>query len=80
MTIYNHLQKLLGVDIEYYQNIIGKFIIYEKSGIVKEYELDTNILIFEGEYSKGKRNGFGKQFYDNDNLRFEGKYINGKRN
>ena len=65
MTIYNHLQKLLGVDIEYYQNIIGKFIIYEKSGI---------------EYSKGKRNGFGKQFYDNDNLRFKGKYINGKRN
>ena len=47
-----------------------------KDGIVKVYKLNTNILIFEGEYQKGKRNGKGKEYYDNGELEFLGEYIN----
>jgi len=36
-------------------------------------------LKFEGEYLNGKRNGQGKEYYDNDKLEYEGEYINGKR-
>ena len=36
-------------------------------------------LIFEGEYLNGKRNGKGKEYYDNGKLEFEGEFINGKR-
>ena len=28
----------------------------------------------------GKRNGKGKEYYDNEILKFEGKFLNGKRN
>ena len=34
---------------------------------------------FEGEYLEGKRNGKGKEYYDNT-LIFEGEYLNGERN
>ena len=44
----------------------------EKNGIEKEYKLNTNILIFEGEYKNGKRNGEGKEFYENGELKSEG--------
>ena len=37
-------------------------------------------MIFEGEYLNGKRNGKGKEYYDNGKLTFEGEYLNGKRN
>ena len=58
-------------------------IIYELengNGIIKEYELNNNILslVFEGEYKNGRRNGKGKE-YRNGILMFEGEYINGKR-
>jgi len=35
--------------------------------------------MFEGEYLNGKRNGKGKEYYENGNLMFEREYINGKR-
>ena len=44
----------------------------------KEYKND--ILIFEGEYLNGERNGKGKEYYDNGKLRYEGEYLNGIRN
>ena len=43
--------------------------------------INTNILIFEGEYLNGKRNGKGKEYYYFDGkLKFEGEYLNGERN
>ena len=81
MIIYNkRLQNILGVDIEDYKKISGKYKIGEKNGIGKEYILNTNILIFEGEYLNGKRNGKGKEYNNNGDLIFKGNYINGKRN
>ena len=46
----------------------------------KEYDRYKNILIYEGEYLNGKRNGKDKEFNENGRLIYEGEYLNGKRN
>ena len=43
------------------------------------YKKNDNIL-FEGEYLNKKRNGKGKEYYEDGELKFEGEYLNGKRN
>ena len=40
----------------------------------KEYNY-KGILIFEGEYLNGKRNGKGKEYYYDEKLKFEGEYL-----
>ena len=72
------LQKIIGVDIEDYKEMSGKYKIAEKNGKGREYKLNTNILIFEGEYLNWKRNEIGKE-YDEDNgvLIIEREYFNG---
>ena len=80
MIIYNkQLQKKFLVDIKDYQNINRRYKIVDKNGKGKEYILNTNTIIFRGEYINGKRNGEGKEYYENGKLEFEGEYINGKR-
>jgi len=81
LIIYNkHLQKELEINLEEYKKISGKYKIGEKNGIGRVYKLDTNILIFKGEYTKGKKNGKGIEYYDNDKLKFEGEYLKGEKN
>jgi len=36
------------------------------------------MLLFEGEYLNGKKNGKGKEYYK-DKLKYEGEYLNGKK-
>ena len=36
-------------------------------------------LVFEGEFSNGKRNGIGKEYNDYKELIFDGNYIYGKK-
>ena len=36
-------------------------------------------MLFEGEYLNWKRNGKGKEYYNNGKLKFEGEYLNNKR-
>ena len=80
IIIYNkNYQKLFGISIENYKKLSGKYVVCEKNGIRKEYLLNTNELIFEGEYLNGKRNGKVKE-YKNGKLIFEGESLNGKRN
>ena len=43
----------------------------------KEYNKDK-VLIYEGEFKNGERNGQGKEFFLNGNLLFNGNYLNGK--
>ena len=74
------LQNKLDISIRTYQKISGKYIVGGKNGIVKEYILNKDILIFEGEYLNGKRNGKGKEYNNEGNVIFEGEYKNGKRN
>ena len=79
IIIYNkQIQGEFGIDIKNYKNISGKYKIGGKNGKVSEYILNTNILLFEGEYIKGKRDGKGKEYFDHI-LLFEGEYIKGKR-
>ena len=54
MIIYNkRLQKIILIDINNDREII------EKSRKGKEFKMDRNVLIFEGEFSNGKRKGKG---------------------
>ena len=63
-----------GIGKEYYQE-------NENYYITKYYQDSSKqILVYEGEYLNGERNGKGKEFYENGKLKFEGKYLNGKKN
>ena len=81
IIIYNkHLQKLFDINIEDYKKIKGIYKEGEKNGKGKEFDISTNIMIFEGEYLNGKRNGKGIEYDYNGKLKFEGEYINGESN
>ena len=57
LIIYNNkIKNRLKIDIEYYKKISGRYKIGENNGLGKEYILNTDILLFEGEYSKKKEN------------------------
>ena len=81
LIIYNkYLQKALQINLKDYKKISGKYKIGKKDGLGKEYKLNTNFLIFEGEYLNGVRNGKGKEYYNDNALKFVGEYLNGVRN
>ena len=80
---YNkNLQKNMNISIMNYKYFKGTYIIYEPNGIGKEYDGRNDILMFEGRFLNGKRNGKGKEYnyYYLDVIDFEGEYLNGKRN
>ena len=79
MIIYNKkLQNKIGINFDDYKKESRKLKIGEKNGKGKEYILNTNILIFEGEYLNGRKNGKGKIYYDDESIKFEGEYFKGK--
>ena len=47
------------------------------NGKCKEFDIEGN-LIYEGEFSEGKRNGKGKEFFNNK-ISFEGEFKEGKK-
>ena len=73
------LQKNLDISIINYKFFRGIYIIYESNRIGKEYDGISGELLFEGEYLNKKRNGKGKEYYDDGKLIFEGEYLNGKK-
>ena len=73
-------QAYLGYDLDYYKKTSGKYKIVGNDGKGKVYELDTNILLFEGEYLNRKKNGKGiEYFYNEDKIKFDGEYLNDKK-
>ncbi len=48
-------QKDFNINIDNYKKLSGKYILGERNGIGREYILNTDILIFEGEYIIGKK-------------------------
>ena len=62
------IQKRLGINIDDYKKEGNRYKIGERNGLGKEYNLDTNKLLFEGEYLNGKKNGKGKEYYENGKL------------
>ena len=74
------LQNKLEVNIEDYKKESGRIVKIEKEkGILMEYISGTNILLYEGEFLNGKKNGKGKEYYINGKLKFEGEYLKGKK-
>ena len=71
-------QSKLDINIEDYKKFGNRFKIGEKNGLGKEYILNSDILIFEGEYLNGEKNGKGKEYHQNGQVKFEGEYLNGK--
>ena len=78
MIIYNKkIKSRLKIDIEYYKKISGRYKIGENNGLGKEYKLNTNILLFEGEYFNKKRK-CGKEYNNEGEIIFEGTFLDEK--
>ena len=79
--IYNYeLQKRIGYNIENYKKCNGILKVQLENGNVQLYILDTNILIYEGGYLNGAKNGEAKEYNNNGDLIYEGEYLNGANN
>ena len=72
-------QSKLDKNIEDFKKASKIYFIFQDKGKAKEYNKESNIIIFEGEYKNKKRNGFGKE-YDKGQLIFEGQYKDGLKN
>ena len=58
-------------------NLIWKpdFEIKDGNGIIKEYHYINGKIKFKCEYSRGRINGNGAEYYNNGNVEFVGEYI-----
>ena len=72
------LQEKLDINLIFYKNMTDKYIIYEKDGIGKEYNLKGELL-YKGQYHEGERNGKGEEYYLS-HIRYKAEYKDGKRN
>ena len=71
LITYNKLfQKRMKVGLKEYKIESGKIKVGERNGIAKELFLDSNILIFKGEYLNGKKNGKGKAYFTYGTFKF----------
>ena len=73
------IQKRLNISIENYKNRCKIKIIGKRNGKGKEYDLNTDKLVFEGEYLNGRRNGKGIEYNIVREIKFEGEFLNGKK-
>ena len=73
------LQKRAKISIEDYKKLCKIYIIGEKNGKGKEFELDTNKLIYKGNFLNWKRHGKGIEYNFNNEIKFIGEFIEGKK-
>ena len=71
------LQNIININLNHYKKLCRRYIIFESKGKGKEYN-KNNMLLYKGEFLHGKRNGRGKEYYENE-LIFEGEFLNGKK-
>ena len=55
ITYSTKMKKILGICLDDYKKRSLKVFVGERNGIGKEYKKDTNIIVFEGQYLKGKK-------------------------
>ena len=72
------MQIKLNINKENFKALSKREIKGEKNGKAKEYLINSDILIFEGEYKNWKRNGKGIEYYTNGTIKFKGEYLKGK--
>ena len=75
-----NLEKEMNINLSNYKFFSRRYIIYESKRKGREFDGFDNLLIYEGEYLNGERNGKGKEYYYKGRLIFEGEYLNGKIN
>ena len=81
IIIYNkQYQKRIEVNINDIKNQSKRYKIADKNGKGKEYKLNTDILLFKGEYKNWKRNGKGIEYFESWGIKYEVDYLNGKIN
>ena len=73
-----NLQIKLGLSLIDFKRFSGKYK-KEEYGEIIEYNIYNNQMIFEGQYSNGKRNGLGIEYNDKGEVIFEGEYLKGKK-
>ena len=74
------LKKKIEIGLKDYQRITGRYRLGDKNGKGEEHLIENDKLVFEGEYKNGRREGYGKEYYEAGYLEYEGEYKNGKRN
>ena len=73
------LQNNLGLTLTDFKRLSGKYIIKIGDDKIEEHDGYTNRLLFEGEYSNGKKNGEGIEYNEKGNLIFKGEYFDGRK-
>ena len=74
-----NVQTRIDIKLDDYKNFSGLYYEEGENGIIKFYDLYNKKLLFEGEYKNSKKNGKGKEYYENGRIKFEGEYLDGKR-
>ena len=77
ITYNKNIQKKLNITIEDYKKFGTKYKEGDSNGLGFEFLKETKRLVFAGNYKNNKKNGKGKEFYDNGEI-IDGYYINGK--
>ena len=80
LELFSHskkIQKLFNLTLDDYKKESRRFRIINDDGKGKEYLINTDILLFEGEYKNGKKNGLGIEYSFIGKIIFEGEYENG---
>ena len=77
ITYNKNIQKKLNITIEDYKKFGTKYKEGARNGLGFEFLKETKRLVFAGNYKNNKKNGKGKEFYDNGEI-IDGYYINGK--
>ena len=76
---YNKIfQTLFDITIIYYEEYTRRYIIFEKDGKGKEYDMN-HYLLYEGEFLHGKRHGKGRGKDPKNEYYYEGEYRYGKK-
>ena len=73
------MQEKTEINIENYKKEGNRIKIGGTNGYGKEYRLNTNIILFEGEYFNKEKNGRGREYYENGLIKFDGVYFKGKK-
>ena len=79
LLLLNHnkkIQNILKIDIESFKKVSQRYRIIFESGTGLEFLINTNYLIFEGEYKDGKKHGRGYEYYYNKDLSLDEEYLN----
>ncbi len=79
LLLLNHnkkIQKKLKIDIERFKKLSQRYRIILENGICREFLINTNYLLFEGEFKDGKKHGRGYGYYYNKDLSLDEEYLN----